>query len=228
MSVLVFDAPLAQLMARRKIEHLEWLAGFMDLSGRVLEPGCGVCDLTSFFVTGQNKVLSTEGRPENVEVALLRHPNYDVRTADLESFGEHSAFGHFDIVFLYGVLYHLKNPSDALRELASVCDRLMLVSVCVHHEDNGRQNPIGEDSAAIDQALHGWGCRPGRDWVWSRLKEHFEFVYIPRYQPRHSDYSGKWPHPSPGGLNRFVLVASRQRIVTDSLLCRLPERQEIL
>ena len=221
-----FDLPQSQAMVQDKLDHLEWLSTVIDLSGRILEPGCGLCDLTNFFVTRDNEVVSTDGREGNVEEARWRNPLYDVRVADLERPGDHLGFGTFDVVFLYGALYHLKNPALALEELASVCGRLMLISTCVHHEDNDKLNRIGERKASQDQALHGFGCRPGRDWVWNCLSELFEFVYMPLFVPRHVDYRLDWPHLR-GGLSRTIFVASREEIDIPDVLCPfLPQRQE--
>ena len=51
----------------------------------------------------------TEGRPDNVDELRRRRPDVTIVQADVEeSLGR---LGRFDVVFCYGLLYHLENPS---------------------------------------------------------------------------------------------------------------------
>jgi hypothetical protein len=59
----------------------------------------------------------------------MRRPEAEVREADVEEGLDH--LGRFDAVFCYGLLYHLEIPMLGLRNMASVCDHLLLIETMV-------------------------------------------------------------------------------------------------
>jgi SAM-dependent methyltransferase len=225
--VLPFDRPLALRINEARLEHLASLG--LPLTGRrVLEVGAGIGLLTHFFEERGCQVLSTEGRPENIRENLHRHPRREgrVHLADLESRGGHGSLGRFDIVFCYGVLYHLADPAACLDELSAICDDLFLLSSWVHGCDNGQVNQVVENSSARDVSLHGRGCRPARDWLMRELRERFPCCYLTVAQPRYPDYPRVWP--SRDGISRAVFVASRAALALPSLTTELLDSQEWL
>src|SRR4051812_30769389 len=103
----------------RRQEHLASLG--IDFSGRtVLEVGAGVGDHTTFFLDRNCKVLSLEPRPENCELfsaTMAKHlglgydkvQNCTLVRQDVESL-DSSVGDSFDIVYCYGLLYHIEDP----------------------------------------------------------------------------------------------------------------------
>ncbi len=136
-------------------------------------------------------------------------PSLRAVCADLSREGDHSRLGRFDIVFMYGVLYHLADPALALRELSACCGRLFLLETVVSHADNGQVNRVEEPAQIPDQSMEGRGCRPGRDWVFAELRRHFEHVYLPATQPAHPQFSTRWPAGAAIDLPRAIFIASR-------------------
>jgi SAM-dependent methyltransferase len=128
----VFDTPeaLALNEARRsQLESLGW-----NLAGkRVLDVGAGVGHLAAWLQKMGSSVVCLEGRAENVEAMRSRHPQIEGHVADAAN-DPLSRFGRFDVVFSYGLLYHLENPLHAIRNLESVCGELLLLEsmVCGH------------------------------------------------------------------------------------------------
>lgn len=54
----------------------------------------------------------------------------EFKVMDIESLDE-SSVGQFDVVFCFGILYHLENPIHAMKRLASVTKDIMLVDTTV-------------------------------------------------------------------------------------------------
>lgn len=225
--MLPFDRSSALRLNQARLAHLASLG--LDLEGRtVLEVGAGIGLLTHFFEKRHCQVLSTEGRPGNIQENLARHPWRAGRVllADLETRGSHRCLGRFEVVFCYGVLYHLVDPAACLDELSDVCDNLFLLSSWVCGSDNKALNPVNEGFLAQDVGLHGRGCRPARDWLMQELKARFSYCYLTVTQPHHPDYPRQWP--SKAKVNRAVFVASRKALALPTLTTELLDRQERL
>ncbi len=192
-----------------------------------MEVGAGVGDLTDFFIKKNCAVLATEARAANVTEYSKRHPQYRIEIADLDVPNSHDKFGTFDIVFCYGVLYHLSNPAQAIKDMTNVCKKIMLLETCVSYIDNGQLNPVNEHTEWADQSVHGIGCRPARNWVLAELKKYMAHVYITATQPNFpEDFPIIWPSKPKGlGLARSIFVGSRDPINNPLLLTTLPAVQ---
>jgi SAM-dependent methyltransferase len=213
-----------QLNARR-LEHLATLPLPLR-SRRVLEIGAGVGDLTEFFVDRGCLVHATDARPEHVALMEQRfagHPLVTVQALDLDP-PPATWPGVFDVVFCYGVLYHLSDPAAALDYMARACHDLLLLDTVVGDGTAGDVPSIAEDPAVAGAALSGRGSRPSRRWVWDRLGERFEHVYVPAAQPNHYEFPIDWTRPGPF-TRRAIFVASRRRLDVPALEPALLDRQ---
>src|ERR1700732_141909 len=103
-----------------------------DLTGmRVLDVGCA----EGFFSfeaerRGAREVVAIDSFPDSVRrFNICRNAFGSKATAFLCNVYELNprAFGTFDIVFFFGVLYHLRNPILALEKILSVCTGTMLL-----------------------------------------------------------------------------------------------------
>lgn len=215
----------------RRLEHLASLG--LDLDGKtVLEVGAGVGDLTGFFLDRGCAVTCVEPRAENyqryAELFPLRRFPDNVRAQlfniDVESVGQ-LITDTFDVVFCYGLLYHLHDPETVLRMLAERCTGLLLLETCVSAGPGEALNPVDEPAENATQSFHGGGCRPTRPWVFNRLKGLFPHVYVPATQPAHEQFPLDWSAVSDDVLTRAVFVAARQPLAAPLLLDHLPDRQ---
>jgi SAM-dependent methyltransferase len=220
-----FRSPAYLRHNQRRLEHLVSL-GLPLRNATVLEVGAGIGDHTSFFVDRDCKVTAVEARPENLRVLREIHSQVESLLLDLDD--PDAAFCvEFDIVYCYGLLYHLRNPADAIAYMAERCRRLLLLETCVSFGDGKLVNQCSEDANDPTQAFSGMGCRPTRDWVHSHLKEHFEYVYLPISQPNHEEFPIDWSQPeNPNRLSRSVFVASRSRLSNDKLTEAIPVKQD--
>jgi len=62
-------------------------------------------------------VVCVDARPENIARLHSLYPGREAHVANVEV-DRLSELGRFDIVFCYGLLYHVENPIAALRNIA--------------------------------------------------------------------------------------------------------------
>lgn len=209
---------------QRRQEHLATLG--LPIAGRsVLEVGAGIGDHTSFFIDRGCAITITEPRETNLTVLTRRFPDRPVRYLDLDS-PDPTFAERFDIVYCYGVLYHLARPADALAYLARLCEDLLLVETCVTPGAEVALNPETEDRRRPSQSLAGLGCRPTRPWVMEELSRHFDYAYTTTTQPWHEEFPLDWSQTNEAGrLTRAVFVGSHRALETPVLSEGLPMMQ---
>lgn len=219
---------------QRRQEHLATLG--LDLAQkRVLELGAGVGDHTTFFLDRGSAVVAVEPRPENVAFfrASIASAGYTgtvpltLHAMDVETAAKRLKGERFDVVYCYGLLYHVPDPLVVLKFAREVCTSLLLLETCVSFGSHEAVNNLSEPSADATQAYSGTGCRPTRPWVFRRLGELFEHAYMPVTQPWHEEFPLDWtaPPPPPTRLTRAVFVASRAPLKSPMLVAEVPDRQ---
>jgi hypothetical protein len=215
----VFSSRHYQQHNQRRLEHLASLK--LDLYGKsVLEVGAGTGDLTSFFLDRKCEVTAIDGRPENVALLSDHHPSVHTACLDLDPPDEdHPLFDeHYDVLFCYGLLYHLSKPHGLLNvicPLANIC----LLETCVSAGQLDELNPCKEDGSIASQSLNSLGCRPTRYWVYHQLRRYYQHVYTCYTQPSHKEFPLNWRNlDSTLTLSRAVFVAANTPIDCPDLL----------
>ena len=221
----VFHSHHYQRHNQRRLEHLSSLG--LDIAGNsVLEVGAGIGDHTSFFLDRGCQVVSSEARPANLEILSSCYPNIKVRHLDLDN-PDLTMNELFDIVYCYGLLYHLNKPAEAIEFMSHRCRKMLLLETCVSSGEEELINPCLEPAESPSQAISGKGCRPTRKWIHNQLKNHFAFVYMPITQPNHEEFPIDWSvPPSTQTLTRSVFIASRQQIDNKLLVADIPRKQK--
>lgn len=218
-----FFTPNALKINIARQDHLTSLG--LDLKGKsVLEVGGGVGLHMELFEKLGCKVLSTDGRDENVAEIRRRYPHRAVRKFDLLDFDSYADIGKHDIVYCYGLLYHTPNPEGILQALSETCKEMILLETCVTPGDHLSQHLTREHDDA-DQALGYIGCRPTRPWIMDRLRKFWGYAYTTRTQPRHPDFDLDWAVPRSKILHRAVFVGCKHEIINASLVDVLPDLQ---
>jgi SAM-dependent methyltransferase len=206
-----FDTDAALELNQARLKHRASLD--LPINGRaVLEVGAGVGHLTGFFIERGCSVVVTEARAENATELRRRLPLVDVREADVEESLQH--LGRFDVVFCYGVLYHLESPLRAVRNLADVCDDLLLIETMVC-DSRAAVLRVEDETTSVNQALRGLAHRPSPSYLAIALNRvGFNHVYIATNPPHHPDFRFSWldnmDTARDGALLRGVFVASRK------------------
>jgi SAM-dependent methyltransferase len=236
-SLATFRNPHYQRHNRRRQEHLASLG--LDLRGKtVLELGAGIGDHTTFFLDRDCKVVSVEPRAENcylfaqtmstlVQTGYKKGLNSKLIRASVESL-DRILQGNFDIVYCYGLLYHVADPEAVLELLARYSSGLFLLETCVSFGGHEMVNPIAEPQTDPSQSFDGTGCRPSRRWIFDHLRELFAHVYVPRTQPAHEEFPLDWTAPvQTAGYTRAVFVGARASLENPLLLVDLPDHQTV-
>lgn len=102
----------------------------LDLAGTtVLEICCGSGMMAEKFAGAGAKVTGTDFSPAAIARAQERARRYHFQARFLVADAEHLAFAHhsFDIVAVHDGLHHLDNPERAIREMARVARRAVLI-----------------------------------------------------------------------------------------------------
>jgi cyclopropane fatty-acyl-phospholipid synthase-like methyltransferase len=206
----------------RRLEHLASL--HLDLCDKtVLELGAGVGDLSSFFLDRNCQVTALEAREENLAVLKQRWPQIETSLVDFDQddFLENDVLSkRYDIVFSYGILYHLQDPARLIRLSARNCKGALLLETCVSPGKDESINRCDEDTSKPTQSYTGVGCRPSRPWILKELKKYFPYVYSTRTQPFHNQFPLDWNaiDSNNGPHTRSIFIASRTAISNRELV----------
>jgi hypothetical protein len=208
---------------QRRQEHLAALR-LPLCNQRVLEVGAGIGDHTSFFLDRGCSVTITEAQEQNLTVLRSRYPGGDVRQLDLNNPPKPVTA---EIVYCYGVLYHLERPQQAIDWMSRCATRLLLLETCVSADLGEEVHSFEEVAGKPENAANGRGCRPTRGWVRRELAKGFDHVYMPLTQPWHEEFPTDWSSSQLAGqtLIRSVFVASRFPLDNPELTEDLPTLQ---
>jgi len=129
-----------------------------DMSGmRVLDVGCA----EGFFSfeaerRGASEVIAIDSFPDSVRRFNICREAFDAKAqAFLTNVYDLSerAFGTFDLVMFFGVLYHLRHPLFAMEKVFNVCSGSVLVQ-----SDNFEDERLGDNAFA---EFHPFGIQSG-------------------------------------------------------------------
>jgi SAM-dependent methyltransferase len=214
-----FDTPAALALNRARMAHLESIG--LALHGkRVLDVGCGVGHLAQSFLRWGCEVVCVDGREENIASLRSRYPGLEAHVADVQT-DPLTRYGRFDVVFCYGLLYHLANPLAGLRNIVSACSDLLLLETLVC--DCARPALcLVDEPKTYNQALDFLACRPSPGYVVMALNRlGIPHVYAPSEPPDHPDFQFDWKddldYARDGHPIRCVFVGSRRELFRPGL-----------
>ncbi len=186
----VFEADAARRINQARGRAIERLG--LDLERkRVLDVGSGPGHFTPIYTSRGCEVVCLDGRADNIDECLRLYPQVRGVVGDVQSF-DLTTLGRFDLVHCVGLLYHLDSPIVALRNMARVCDGLLILETMVL--DAVRPILLIEDeSKTVNQALGGIGCRPSPAFVVMALNRvGFRHVYGFAEPPGYEDFQFEW------------------------------------
>jgi SAM-dependent methyltransferase len=209
--VPLFDQPFYREITEARLEHLAALG--LPIEGRsVIDVGCGIGRLSEFFTVRGCDVLCVDGREDNIARLRALYPERRAAVMDVET-DELVEHGSFDVVFCYGLLYHLADPLAFLRRAAAIARELMIVETCITDSDE-RVLFLVDDPDDPTMSLSHVASRPSPAYVATALRlSGFEHVYSPLRLPRHKDFEyerrNDLSHLRDGNVMRDIFVASR-------------------
>src|SRR5215472_6502476 len=185
---------------RRIVKRLKPALGLST----AVDAGCGVGFFSQTLAECGLSTCGFDGRAENVEEARKRFPGIPFKQADVEA-REISHLGRFDLTLCFGLLYHLENPLQAIRNLGVITEKcLVLESMCVPEEQCSlllRQEPRQDDQSLTEMA-----CYPSESALVKMFhRAGFAKVYRVKPLPDHDDFRETREHRQ----RRTVLLASR-------------------
>jgi hypothetical protein len=114
-----------------------------------------------------------------------------------------------DVVYCYGLLYHLTKPVAALQSAARACRAILLLETKVRLP--GQVAEVQEDSANSTNAVSGAATIMTRDDLGNALLDLFPYVYESIVQVAHEQFPKDWTRvPQDQWPIRTVFVASRE------------------
>jgi len=103
---------------------------------------------------------------EHVNIARLKYrnlPRFKCILRDLEE--DFADLGKFDLLIHFGLLYHVENVEQNLRNCAELSDEIVLETEVVDSLDDQRVVLCTEDADCFASALHGTGSRPSPFYI---------------------------------------------------------------
>jgi 2-polyprenyl-3-methyl-5-hydroxy-6-metoxy-1,4-benzoquinol methylase len=217
---IVFDQPFYDDITQARIQHLKLLN--LSLKGKkLIDVGSGIGRFSDFFYDQGCEVFCIDGRPENIQTLRSLYPELRAEVVDVES-QELLDYGNFDVVFCYGLLYHLSDPFGFIKNAYKICNEMMIIETCITDADDLILRLIPENQTDLSQALHAIGCRPSPSYIITCLKLcGFKYIYTPIELPNHVQFryqrSNDFSYLKKGHLIRGIFVASHQEIVNEKL-----------
>lgn len=214
-----FESDIAREINKARIDHLDSLK-LPIAQKRVLDVGCGVGHLAQYFVKQRCSVLCVDARDQNIEALRRGYPGLEARVLNVET-QDLQPLGRFDVVFCYGLLYHLENPLGFLHKVSAVCQDFLLLETMILDHPRPLMHLVDE-SLSNDQALHGLAHRPSPSYVTFALtRAGFTHVYSAVRPPRHRDFEfelkGDLSHRRSGANLRMIFVASKKPLTSPEL-----------
>lgn len=206
-------------------DHLDSIG--LDLHRKtVLEVGAGIGLHSRFFLERDCEMTITDGFAENVQEIQRRYPHVKSRVLDVESDCLPTDLDMHDIVYCYGLLYHVDDVEVALANLSKVCKEMILIETKVSVD---RDNKIERmrDHKGNTGSIHGLASRPTRAWMMSKLQQYFGYSYTTISQPDYRDFPVDWDDAK-GNNNRAVFIGSRTPLTLPSLSDQLVQKHKIL
>ena len=207
----LFDQPFYRAITEARLAHLASLD--LPVEGRsVVDVGCGIGSLSGFFVERGCNVLCMDGRPGNIEELRRRYPDRRAEVVDVEG-DELLAHGEFDVVFSYGLLYHLADPFGFLLRAGRICRELLILETCITDAEEPLVFLVSDPDDPT-MALRSLASRPSPAYVAAALRAAgFDHLYSPVSLPDHPDFRyrrlGDLAYFRDGRALRDVFVASR-------------------
>ncbi|MFQ5850701.1 MAG: class I SAM-dependent methyltransferase [Candidatus Binatia bacterium] len=153
----------------------------------VLDVGCGFGFFSRYLNEFGLSVMAIDGRAENVAEAKRLNPGVEVKVGNVED-ASIGFLGMFDLVLCFGLLYHLENPFRAIRNLASLTEKVLMVETVIA-PTRSLTAYLYEEDWGQDQGLNYIALIPTERWfVKCFYRSGFSFVYKTRVLPGHEDF----------------------------------------
>jgi SAM-dependent methyltransferase len=152
-----------------------------------LDVGCGLGHFSGLMDSCGLRVSAVDGRQGNVDEAERRFPRVSFRQFDAEDSAIRQ-LGKFDLVFCFGLLYHLENPMLTIRHLREMTEKMLLIESVIYP---GKEPIMAlvDEGRTEDQGLNHLAFYPTEACLVKMLyRAGFSSVYGFKTQPDHPEY----------------------------------------
>ena len=182
-----------------------------------LDVGCGLGYFTGLLESLGLAVSAVDGRKGNVEEAQRRFPKIPFCQMDAQDPSLREV-GRFDLVFCFGLLYHLENPMLTIRHLHAMTQKLLLVESVTFPGDEPIMALVDEGHTE-DQGLNHLAFYPTEACLVKMLyRSGFSCVYTLKTRPDHPEY-----HEVSGKRRTRTMLAAAIHAIQSQQLERLTE-----
>ena len=221
MNIFTYDDAISINEAR--IKHLDTL-NLNFKNKKILETGAGgKGDFTKYLLQFTGNITINDSRFENINNLLLTNNlKLQYNTWDLNE--NIPTDNIFDIIFCYGTFYHLHKPEKTIDNLSKIFKDFIIIETITSGQNNMYLNICNEDINNLNQSSTGYGCRPGREYVFNLLQKYFKYVYTLKTQPIHEEFSLVFPCDN---SSRCIFIGSHNYIENNMLLSQLNNNYNI-
>ncbi len=182
-----------------------------------VDVGCGLGYFSALLQSLGLEVTAADGRRENAEEAARRVPNVHFHTINAEDATLRS-LGTFDLVFCFGLLYHLENPFLTIRHLHAMTKSLLLVEGLIYPGDEPIMGLVDE-TPFEDQGLRNYAFYPTEACLVKMLyRAGYPHVHRFTAPPDHPEY-----HDTPSARKNRTALAASLRPLASAFLAEIPE-----
>jgi FkbM family methyltransferase len=186
-----------------------------------LDTGCGVGYFSRFLADREFQVTGVDGRAENAREASARHKDIAFLERNIEA-QDFRNLGSFDLCLCFGLLYHLENPMQAVRNLFETTGKILIVETMIA-PGSGMTAVLRDEGRGADQALAYAALVLSEEALTAALyRAGFPHVYSMRELPDHADFR----ECLDAYRSRTVLAASKVPLANE-LLVRAPNPQSV-
>jgi SAM-dependent methyltransferase len=185
--------------------------------GSAVDVACGAGYFSGLLRSLGLNVTGADGRQQNVDDSQSRNQGIPFKRFDAEDPGIRS-LGKFDLVFCFGLLYHLENPLLAIRHLHALTEKLLLVEGVIYPGDEPVMGLINE-TPSDDQGLNYFAFYPTEACLEKMLYcAGFAHVYKFAVMPDHPGY-----HKRKGLPRTRTMLAASHKPISSRFLKPVPE-----
>jgi SAM-dependent methyltransferase len=220
MTLAPFDAPEAIRINRARKAFLNRIVPDLIRHTGIetaIDVGCGFGFFSGCLEEQGLHVTAVDGRSENAKEAARRYPWVDVKVYDVED-PSITTLGRFDLVLSFGLLYHLENPLRALRNIAALTGRVLILETVIA-PTTAPAAVLYEEDPGADQGMNYIALIPSEPWLVKCLYCcGLQYVYRSRARPRHEDF-----HASVIRRRRRTLLVASRSALDLPMLQQVPE-----
>jgi 2-polyprenyl-3-methyl-5-hydroxy-6-metoxy-1,4-benzoquinol methylase len=210
MSTSAFETEQALLINKKREECAEKILVPLLKSQSLktaLDVGCGFGFFTRFLGDLGLQVTACDVRQENVNETKRRNPDVQCKIGNVEELSA-AEIGSYDLVFCFGLLYHLENPFRAMRNLEALT-RKVLVMESVIAPFRSQSTVLFEEIQRENQGVNYIADIPSESWfIKSLYRVGYPSVYKTSVLPDYEDFHA--------GLlrrrRRTILLAAKNEI----------------